>query len=236
MKLLQNAVLVALPIITSANLAQAAVSIVSDADSYVDSGTGSNHGSSEDLVVKRSSAGAGSQFTRTSWIHFNTSALTGLATATSASFSIAVKDSSNQAGSGIVTLWGIAQGQDGDLLGTDWAEADIKGNNAPQTPDFTDGLITQQLDTFAFNGTSNNAGDIHTFSSASLLNFLQADTNNEVTFLLTRSVNDQNLAYYSRENSAGAIAPTLSITPVPEPSSTALLGLGGLALILRRTR
>ena len=33
-----------------------------------------------------------------------------------------------------------------------------------------------------------------------------------------------------------AISPLLTVPPVPEPSSTALLGLGGLALMLRRRR
>ena len=47
--------------------------------------------------------------------------------------------------------------------------------------------------------------------------------------------------YYTRQGSAGTATDFISefsidVTPIPEPSSTALLGLGGLALILRRRK
>lgn len=42
--------------------------------------------------------------------------------------------------------------------------------------------------------------------------------------------------FLSRENAGLSPQLTIDYTPVPEPSSTALLGLGGLALMLRRRR
>ena len=48
--------------------------------------------------------------------------------------------------------------------------------------------------------------------------------------------NHRNVQFYTSESQATFAIPTLTLTFVPEPSSTALLGLGGLALMLRRRR
>lgn len=58
-----------------------------------------------------------------------------------------------------------------------------------------------------------------------------------------RSTDDYMLTFFTSGNASGkleittdSLAITYGFTPVPEPSSTALLGLGGLVLILRRRR
>ena len=52
---------------------------------------------------------------------------------------------------------------------------------------------------------------------------------------LNMGANIENAAF-AWDNSLEAIILTFDINAVPEPSSTALLGLGGLALMLRRKR
>ncbi|SHI87724.1 PEP-CTERM protein-sorting domain-containing protein [Rubritalea squalenifaciens DSM 18772] len=217
----------------------AATIITTDADTFVQGTTNTtNHGSAESLLVKRSSAGAGSQFTRTTWIHFDTTTLTGVATAADASFTITVDGGGTNVTSGTISLWGIVDGQAGDALGTDWTESGINGANAPQKPDFTDGAITQLLGTITLDATNTADGASHIFTSPELLGFLQANSNDEVTFMLTRSQNDGNFTYYSKENTSSMDAATLSITPaaIPEPTSSALIGLAGIGFLLRRRR
>jgi hypothetical protein len=86
--------------------------------------------------------------------------------------------------------------------------------------DFSD---SQSVMTWASNGTPNN---LWTAGSVTL---------NEGTYTFTdtakirfRSGGDQNVEHGYLDN--------ISITAVPEPTTTALLGLGGLALILRRRK
>ena len=71
-----------------------------------------------------------------------------------------------------------------------------------------------------------------------LTSFLNNDTNGLVTFLLTRG-SDANVVYdiATKENTtAGVSAPRLVLpnAVVPEPTTLALAGLGGLALLRRR--
>lgn len=212
----------------------AATIITTDADTFVQGSSG-NFGTSESLVVKRSSAGPGSQYTRTTWIHFDTSSIINIASATDASFSLVVNGGGTNITSGTISLWGIVQGAAGDEYGTDWTETTITGGNDPQSPDFTDGANTKLLGTLNLSSLNTANGSVHVFDSAELLSFLQSDTNGEVTLILTRNLNDNNFAYYSRENTAGMDAPSLSITAIPEPStSTLFLSCGALLLFRRR--
>jgi hypothetical protein len=84
-------------------------------------------------------------------------------------------------------------------------------------------------------------GSTVSFSNTALTNFINADTNGVITLMLRRSGGNaggtNNLAFRSKEFDDGVgdpTAPTLTITPVPEPGTLALLGAGTLALIRRR--
>ena len=86
------------------------------------------------------------------------------------------------------------------------------------------------------------AGNTFSFTDPNLLSFLNADTDGIVTLILGATAVPQDSAFLwdSKEVTPGtdADAPLLTIegTLVPEPSSACLLGLGGLALLLRRRR
>ena len=183
--------------------------ITTDADTYVrgDSHTG-NFGSVDYMRVKTSTGGAGSDYSRYGWVHFD---LTGQPVAGEATLSLTYMPDpvgSNYATAGTITVWGIVDGQAGDALGTDWSELGITGLNAPVTVPYAEGAVTTELGTYEF--TSPSDGDAFEFSGAALVDFLNADTNDEVTFLLTRNAQDQNFTFRTRENTAGG-APTLDI-------------------------
>lgn len=131
-----------------------------------------------------------------------------------------------------INVWGL---MDGDA-GEGWGEDTITWNNAPGN---TQSHWVMDLNRVVQLGSFERAADaeefdVVTFSTASLIDFLGADTDGQVTIMLTgnsgRSVDLSSFA--SKESAAvgtGQASPaTLEVT-VPEPSAAILLALGLLA-------
>ncbi|AQT68472.1 hypothetical protein STSP2_01636 [Anaerohalosphaera lusitana] len=181
--------------------------VETDADTYCE-GDGDNHGDKGFITVKRSTAGAGSAWTRTGWMHFD---LSGEGICSTASLTVTVDAA--DVGSGTLTIWGIKDGQPGDEYGTDWEEMTITGDNAPQTPDFAEDAHTTKLGEYSWTSTP-AVGEQIVFSTEALANFLNADTNDEVTILIVRNPNNANLNIESRESGEGTPTLELSLEPV----------------------
>ncbi|HED64083.1 MAG TPA: DNRLRE domain-containing protein [Planctomycetes bacterium] len=177
-------------------------SIATDADTYVNDAT--IHGTESTLVVKRSTAGPNSPFTRTGWLHFDLSNVS----LTAAAQLVLTVDSN--ATSGTLEVWGIRDGRPGDTLGLDWDELSLNRTNAPQLPDFVEGPDTTLLGSAPLAQAASNLIVL----GPAFQEFLQADTNGEVTLLLVRDPDDGNFALRSRENPAGG-TPTLELLPGP---------------------
>lgn len=82
-------------------------------------------------------------------------------------------------------------------------------------------------------------GSSYSFTSAALWDFLNADTDGHVTFMLTRTTNPTsgfNLAFASSEYATTGFRPALSYAVVPEPRKSILLMAAGFGLLLRRRR
>lgn len=86
-------------------------------------------------------------------------------------------------------------------------------------------------------------GQLYTFSSAALDAFLNADTNNEVTFLILRNIDTSSnqARFTTREattfNSGAAVPPGgAGAYLIPEPATLVLLGLGSLIAVRRRKK
>ncbi len=179
--------------------------VQTDADTYVNGTTRNNYGSSASIIIKRSSAGETSSYTRTAWMHFT---LPDRAVTGSAQLEFTLD--SADVNSGTITVWGVNDGKKGDVLGVDWSESTITGYNAPYRPDFSEDENISLIGTFACSSTQ----DTFILSNAKLVSFLKQDSNGEVTFILTRNPNDGNFSIRSRENPAGGAA-ELSMMLVP---------------------
>jgi len=162
------------------------------------------------------------------------------------------------------TLYGLVNATTADALSTSggWSETGLIFNTAPartgtsgitmattssaQAGDPTSYAV--QIGTFDLSsitaGTSITLGTGLTNATQSvgltsgLLSFLQADTNRDVTFVLTTGTTvGGTFQIYSKEFSSAVNAPALSFSTVPEPSTYALVTSGlmmGVALLRRR--
>lgn len=148
-----------------------------------------------------------------------------------------------------LTLWGL---NETDPDETSWSESTVTYNNAPgMIPDGLDPTAEvglghddddiRDLDIANLSLLVENQGygpqvlnDVYSFSSAALTAFVNADNNGEVSFLITRGVlatSGNQARFWPKESGP---SPFLDAALVPEPTTFALLGLGGLALMIRR--
>ena len=181
-------------------------SIVTDADSYVRD----NYrmaGDEDTIVVKRISDSAYSSYNRTGWVHFD---ISGISLTNSSQLVFTIDEDSNPEASDNMEVWGIIDGEAGDELGTDWQEDTIRLSNAPITIPFTEGNGVTYLGAVA----CGLPGEKMRLRTQELQGFLEADTNGEVTFLLTRTdaYDNEVLELVSKEGSAGN-APRLETLP-----------------------
>ncbi|MBI1337357.1 MAG: PEP-CTERM sorting domain-containing protein [Phycisphaera sp.] len=88
-------------------------------------------------------------------------------------------------------------------------------------------LLDQAQTTYLGSATFNKDGGEYSFSSAAMLSFIQADTNDVVTIAITRAEAAGNSVLNS---------PKLELTTIPEPASLVLMGLGGLLMLPRRKK
>ncbi|GAA5496106.1 hypothetical protein Rhal01_02287 [Rubritalea halochordaticola] len=173
--------------------------LTADADSYVQVNSSTNYGSVDNMFLKYK--GSGSSYTRTGWVHFDTSGKTYGEEAT-LEFTVDISSSA-----GLLDVWGIVDGAHGDELGTDWSESGINHGNSPANPDFSEG--TQLTYLGSIDASSVASGSKCKLSNAALLAFLEADTNGEVTFLIQRENADANFSLRTKEHASGG-APSLS--------------------------
>jgi hypothetical protein len=158
-----------------------------------------------------------------SYLRFDTTGLSG--TATGASFALVFEAVS---GTNVLNVYGLLD----SAPGQNWGESTITWNNAPGNDTTSDSGVTSAavlLGTWVVSGNG-----AQSFSSANLVNFVNADTDRQLTFILTNQTANTNVQFGAKEANPG-VYPTLSVT-VPEPASALILlaGAGSLALGRRR--
>ncbi len=221
-------------VVLTATNASYAATIITDADAKVWKGTNgnTNYGTTTDLHAQDFS----STSSLLAYVRFDLSGYT------PGSFTTATLDltSASTVGSLAIgntfSVYGLKNSQNGD----GWGENTITYNNAPGLTIGVTNVATLDVDTtmadllFTANQVAN--GVTISMTNANLLNFLNADTDGKVTFIIgaPRVSGDPGFFFGSKEHTTLA-APTLNFTAVPEPRA-ALLGGLGLLMLLRRKR
>ena len=241
---------------------------VNGADSFVQLGNGTtNYGGGADLTVKYGGNDT-SGTTRKGYFRFDVASLTG-ASVTNASLSLTV--GINNGGSTNTTpqnftlnLYGLNDGATagGGILGEDWDETLITWDNGPANvvsgagagnsvktgPDTANGGAATLIGSFEVTAADSTGSIVLAASGSNLVDFLNADTNDQVTFIITRtgwssggglpnpSQGGSNLTFRTKENTSGHEFPTLNLDVIPEPSSGLFVLLSCGAGLLRRKR
>lgn len=176
---------------------------------------------------------------RVTALRFDTSSVVG--TVTGATLSLEVTQASPRTFS--IDLYGLVDGTPGE---TAWGETTVSYNTMPGLAgangnvdrDHAAGTLTF-LGSYQY--TANYTGSIG-FTSLELADFLNANSNNSVTFLLEAQVSAGNQHYIQIRSNRNSIIgsqfyPTLEITAIPEPSTAAIMAgaaVLGLAVLGRK--
>lgn len=230
------------------------------ADAYIQFGTATtNYGSLDALTIKYGGNDTGTT-NRKGYLRFDLSSITDLVTDASLSLTLAL----NNGGSTNTTpqnftfnVYGLNDGTTagGGFLGEDWSESAITWSNAPANitsgagagnavktgAGTTNGGQTALLGSFSVNADPSGT-TLLALSGTNLVNFLNADTDNRATLIITRtgwtsgggspapSQGGANSAFATKEHLTLS-APTLNVTVIPEPSTLALAAIGLLGLV-----
>ncbi|WFB37764.1 DNRLRE domain-containing protein [Kiritimatiellota bacterium B12222] len=196
------------------------------ADSYVNFGSyqNTNFGSATSAQVVMGSA---NDYLRKAYLRFDLSSVTGPITEATLTFHFSSPN--NATGGGPLKLYGLNDGASGE----DWLENTINWTNAPANAGGAS--LTADATELANIPYVNSTTATIEFTSE-ILSFVQADTDNYVTFIITgngRSGGPVRGSVFTKEH-ATEIAPTLTI--IPEPSTMVLLLLSLTTLICCRRR
>jgi hypothetical protein len=179
------------------------------------------------------------------WLRFDLTGLSG--TVVDATLSLAIHDNQLSVTTGSFNIYGLNDGATagGGFLGEDWAAGSTLWDSAPANdtasttvvktgPGTANGGEAQLLGTFTVATSTADGASLTALSGVNLVNFLNADTNDKITFIITKTnVQSNDAVQFASAEHATFAPPTLTVT-VPEPAAGAMLVVGAGLLGLRR--
>jgi len=212
------------------------------ADQFIRAGLSANQNQGADPQIIAFHPGAFPNSYRKAYMRFDLASVAGTVTDVALSLILA----ENNLSPVIVNVWGLDDLVAGEAApgSGGWAETGITWNNAPgndtSSPNLFNSVTATQIGTVLVPVASRGA--TVTLTSAiepNLLTFLQNDTNDLVTFMLSRQVAGAQTWFASKEHATYAPpALTVTTTPVPVPAGIwmglGLLGSIGVAGAIRR--
>ena len=201
--------------------ANGATVFTSVADTYINGITGNtttNFGGDPTMVTNLRTAD-----TRISVVQFDFSSMSGTISAAKLELEM-----TNTAPTLTYQVWGLLEAHD------DFVETSLTYSNAGfrsgTTVDVSKAYTGAVLGTFTATGVGvKTAFDV---TSGNYINFLNADLDKKVTFVITETDTGVTGAAFATKEHATALKPTLTL--VPEPGAVSLLCLGGMLLVRRR--
>ena len=182
-----------------------------------------NYGNNSNVTIKNAN---GNSYDRKAYIRFDIAG-----SISEASLDLTVSTNNNGGGGTIpqtftVEVFGLAESLDHT-----WTETDITWNNAPGNDTSSSNFTADATLLGSFIVDPIPVGNIVSFSDPALVDFINSDTDNQITILLRRTVgtsSSHNLAFASKENSSGYSAPTLNARLAtqaygPNPADGALI-------------
>lgn len=212
------------------------------ADAYVRSSLGgnnaanTNYGSSGSVLVKHDTGLPGNN--RKGYLRFDLGSVSEPIGDARLELAYAERSGDPFAEPSTYNVFGLIDGHAGE----NWDEFGITWNNAPgNNIGSAGGLLageTTLLGSFDLSLSGVSIGDAVSFSSSVFVDFLQSDTNDLITLIITRQQRNFSVEGFASKENLSLAAPFLELTPVPIPPTVLLFGSGLLSLMafVRRYR
>ena len=101
-------------------------------------------------------------------------------------------------GTSVLNVYGLTDG----AAGQNWGESAITWNNAPANATASDSGVTGDAVLLGTWTVSSNGA--HSFTSTNLVNFVNADTDHQLTFILTAQTPEVNVQFDAKESGANS--------------------------------
>lgn len=206
----------------------------------------------EELLVIKNDEGPFFSHTRKSYIRFDVGSLPPLSILSAELTLTAVQSSPNNGVTYDFDIHGLVDGHAGEAWVEGSSETAVTGSsppnpitwlNAPGNDTASGGVLpgaTVLIDTFQILNSLAD-GQVVVSSTDALRDFIAADTDGQVTFIVTRQATgvaeqDSFGHYFAAKEHPTLDPPSLAVTVVPEPSLLAFLTIAPACLLRRRSR
>lgn len=202
-------------------------SLGNGADAYIQSNpvnSNDNFGTAEEFFIKND---LGTGFlNRKGYLRFDLSSLPNAARSATVGLTFTFNSSSSFA-TNTYNVFGLIDGN-----AENWDERTITWNNAPANDGSPAGVNAgaSLLNTFQFDNSALSPGDTVSFSFDELADFINADTDSQITLIISRQERSFGNEGFATQENLMFDTPTLTVSTVPIPPAVGLFGSAAVFL------